>query len=168
MSVEQLVNTIKQKLDDLGYLTDDNSDMPPSTELVTRLERMRGAVLPLDYQIFLELYPSSGHFSSRDVAAREVAPPFKTETGQVTVDEFFAYDPERGLEEKNRNDDQFTNMIWIGADVFGNRIYLDLKPESYGRVYWCDFESPNELNNLILVGNSFTHFIETLETDGTE
>lgn len=135
---------------------------------VSKLEDALGTHLPGDYRDFLSKY--NGGYPEPNVS--QTGPP-----GVVGVHVFYGIlDGERVgedlLYQRNLLVDRVpANILPIGADDFGNKICLSLRPESYGSIFFWDHEleadegEPATFENMIRVGGSFYDFLQGLKPD---
>lgn len=160
----EILLSFLEKLNDLQYKPL-RPNLNPDPLLIEKLVNLRGPNVPLDYIEFLRFFPLSGEFSRDDLAIDEPGEIKKTRSGRLPLSVLYGFDDggSYDLIESNRYDDLFDGMIWIGADIFGNRFYLKPTVQSdAGGVCWFDFDTAASVENLISVAENFSEFVERL------
>lgn len=157
--------TAWKNLEELGY-GPVRSGVVPDSRLLENLKDLRGLRIPPDYAEFLRHFPLTGDFPGGGVSINELSESKRTRSGRLPIDVLFASDPGNSydLVENNKYEELFPEMIWIGADIFGNRFYLSNSGSNAG-VFWFDFGSSASEDSLIIVADSFSSFIDGLSRD---
>jgi SMI1-KNR4 cell-wall len=137
-----------------------------SLESIINFETRNKLILPKDYRIFLE--DENGGIPYKKVFLID------KKQGEDSIDIFFGLDIEKPFLNLGYLIDVYSErflsgILPIGEDPFGNYICICLIGENYGKIYFYDHEVENEnedgtLNwdNLYLIANSFTEFLELL------
>jgi hypothetical protein len=147
-------------------------------EMLQKLPELIGSPLPDDYLQFFTEFRSTGSLFA-DVDGLERAPWARDAIYPICV--LFASSPTPGQDllglrkffEKEEwliqdvRSGKLTpealprHLLCIGEDIFGDHICLDLRKESFGKIYfWCHKEPLG--TGLSLVANDFTSFINSM------
>lgn len=152
---------ISEKLKSLGYrmfLPDEQHDNVLPRDLETKI----GYALPVDYMQFLRDFPNTGIFDDMIICRGIQAAPCADDyvypitflfavCARVTNDLLGL----RGLQ-----DEIPLHLLVIGVDDGGNYFCLDLRRESFGRIYFLFHEEGTD--GLYLLANDFSSFIDSL------
>lgn len=135
-------------------------------EKIQYFESRMGLKFPSDYFEFLK--KNNGGFPQKKVFL------INETQGEDSLSVFFGIDLTNNYISINylyeNYEDRFPKgVIPIGEDPGGNYICINLNEESYGKIYFYDHEVENEdengkltWNNLYLIADSFTEFLEKL------
>lgn len=150
-------------------ITEHLTDLRPTDEQLAAFERLIAGVLPEDYRAFLKSEnggrpePAGFQFKARDGRKEE-----------SSVHYFYALHEGR-IGNLEKHFATFRGRIppdylAIATDPFGNGILLRIAARNPGKIYFWDHEKEGEedmptLKNMSLVANSFTEFVDSLESD---
>lgn len=157
------MKTISEKLKEIGYKSFIAADHYPS-ETLKNLSELIGRRVPDDYLRFLVEFPNTGTIGDEIVCEGITASPWAP-NGFYSIALLYAscsnslYD--LVINHRNPADawDFGGNFLVIGDDVGGNLFCLDLKEESFGKIYFWDHEHLAAESGLYLVANDFTSFV---------
>lgn len=161
------MNDFNEKMQVLNsyYVPDGEPKTLTDGELL-HLEENIGSSLPQDYKAFLSKF---GGFAPDGYAVFPYKEKFpKGNKGIVNV--FFAvleddsYDLLRNF--KNLQEEVDGRYLPIAQDPGGNLICIALNSNDFGKIYfWYHANEPSEKQNLYLVADSFTEFIDCLDLE---
>jgi len=156
---------LADKLKGLGYeafLGGGNYD----ANTLNRLPELIGSPLPEDYLQFLAQFPNTGIFEANIVCAGVECAPCAAD-GLYPITHLYASStrPSSDLLGLRKMQEEGTRyLLFIGVDVFGNYFCLDLRRESFGKIYFWFHEERLD-KGLYLLADDFTSFINSLRAD---
>jgi SMI1-KNR4 cell-wall len=156
-----------KKLHDLTYqpyIASDSHD----TAVFASLSKVAGYPIPKLYVDFLSEFPNTGVFEVEGgVVIKGIEKLSGNHDGWHSITMLYAacsdkqYDTGRPL----YDGDTPRYALLIGEDVFGNAFCLDLRPDTFGKVYFWDHEHSADETGLYLVAHDFVSFVNGLEID---
>jgi hypothetical protein len=161
------VSAIGDKLRALGYEpTPSGALADANTDLASQLSQLVQVEVPDDYRAFLAEFPRTGTLDV-GVACVGLVTAYFAPDGKYTTELLFASST-RSREDilaVRRAQIQKAEIplyvLLIGEDLFGDFYCMDLRPESFGKIYFWNHEQRIE-EGLYLVGNNFNSLIENL------
>lgn len=136
------------------------------------LPKVAGYPIPQDYLAFLHEFPNTGIFAAEgnvSVVGKEKLS--GRHDGSYSIDMLYAactdkrYDLIEITSRPVYDGDTPRYVLQIGDNVGGNVFCLDLRPESFGKVYFWDHEHSEGETGLHLVADDFTSFVNGLRVD---
>ena len=160
-----------EKLHELSYL----SFIPYDNHepwLFASLSSVAGYPIPQEYMDFLHEFPNTGVFAVEgDVSIMGKEKLSAKHDGFYAIDMLFAACSDRRydlIEIASRpayDGDTPRYVLRIGQDLGGNAFCLDLRPETFGSVYFWDHEHGADESGLHLLANDFVSFVHGLRMD---
>lgn len=160
-----------EKLRELGYqpfVSDDKYD----SRALLNLSTVVGYSIPNIYLDFLDEFPNTGVFDAEGgVIVEGIERLSGNHDGWYSIAMLFAgctdkrYDLIEIASRPVYDGDAPRCLLLIGDDLFGNAYCLDLRPESFGKVYFWDHEHVREETGLYLVAHDFESFVKQLQVD---
>jgi hypothetical protein len=153
------MSTITEKLRELGYQAATESAYDRAT--LQKLPQLIGFPLPEDYLQFLTDFPSAGVLWAVCVGLEPTA---VAPDAVYVVDALFASACTWDMDLITQWNEQAASpryLLGIGSNLFCDYFYLDLRKESFGKIYYRTYGEPLE-KRLPLVANDFTSFINSL------
>ncbi|MFC0677968.1 SMI1/KNR4 family protein [Lysobacter korlensis] len=162
--------TLSQKLAALMYRPYIDTDRHDPA-VFANLPQIVGYPIPEEYMDFLRDFPSTGMFDVEgDVIVKGVEQLPGNHDGRYAVSMLFAacsderYDLMEIARRPLYGGDTPRYVLQIGDNEFGNAFCLDLRRESFGKVYYWDHESGADETGLYLVADDFTSFVRGLDS----
>ena len=140
----------------------DENYMSTKNRSVEEFEKEYSVVLPKEYELFLNLY--NGGIVSGNITVANGDDVFETEvevlyglTSITNNDIFISY----FADEINGDD----SLLCIGECCFGDKLYLSIKGEQYGGVYFCfhDEYAEDGKNVVVKVFNNFDELLQKIK-----
>jgi hypothetical protein len=166
------MTTLSQKLATLlyqPYIATDRHD----PAVFANLSKVAGYPIPQEYMDFLREFPNTGMFEVEgNVVVKGVERLSGNHDGWYAISMLFAgctdkrYDLIEIAGRPAYDGDTPRHVLLIGDNEFGNTFCLDLRPESFGKVYYWDHEHGADETGLHLVAEDFVSFVNGLQVDG--
>ena len=163
------MSAISEKLKEIGYKPFVSTDQYESTSLA-KLSEIIGHQVPEDYLQFLAEFPNTGVIST-DIVCSGIASSPWAPSGSYAISILYASCSNTSYDLINRRRNPYDawdfgeEFLVIGDDVGGNLFCLDLKKESFGKIYFWDHEHMETETGFYLVANDFTSFISSLRRE---
>lgn len=158
-----------EKLDKLIYRPLVETDHHEQTALA-KVEQVLGYRVPVEFAEFLKRYPDTGIFEVEGVVFIASSDRLSGHhDGRYAVEMLYAAcsDSRYDLLSIRQSGLGFDLIpacyLRIGEDSFGNAFCLDLREESFGKVYFWDHEHAADKSGLHLVAADFASFVDRLE-----
>lgn len=166
------MTTLFSKLHDLAYLPYVATDSHNPAALAN-LSTVAGYPIPQAYMDFLREFPDTGMFDAEGGVIVEGKERLSgNHNGWHSIAMLYAacsdkrYDLIEIASRPAYDGDAPRYVLLIGDDVFGNAFCLDLRPDTFGKVYFWDHDnSNNEKQGLYLVADDFVSFVNGLQID---
>lgn len=165
------MTTVSQKLAALmyqPYIATDRHD----PAVFANLSQVAGYPIPQAYMDFLHEFPNTGVFAVEgDACILGKEKLSGRHDGVYAIDMLFAactnkrYDLIKIAGRPVYDGDTPRYVLHIGQDLGGNVFCLDLRPESFGKVYFWDHEHSSHETGLHLVADDFESFVNGLRVD---
>jgi hypothetical protein len=151
------------------FVETDNFDASSFAELAGVV----GYPIPEDYLSFLREFPRSGMFmiEGGDAVIHGIEKLPGSHDGFYAVGMLYArcsnenYDLLAVARRPIYDGDVPRYTLLIGDDPFGNAFCLDLRPESFGKVYFWDHEHGSDVSGLYLLAHDFVSFVNGLQVN---
>jgi hypothetical protein len=151
------------------FVKTDNFDATAFIELT----QIVGYPIPEDYLCFLREFPNSGMFmiEDGDAVIYGIEKLSGNHNGGYAVGMLYArcsnesYDLLAYARRPEYDGDVPRYALLIGDDAFGNAFCLDLRPDTFGKVYFWDHEHSADETGLHLVAHDFVSFVNGLRVD---
>ena len=163
--------SLLEKLHDLTYrpyVATDSHD----PAVFANLSTVAGYPIPQEYMDFLREFPNTGVFAVEgDVFIQGKEKLSGRHNGCYAIDMLFAactdkqYDLIEITGRPDYDGDTPRYALQIGQDLGGNAFCLDLRPDSFGKVYFWDHERSADETGLYLVAHDFVSFVNGLQID---
>jgi hypothetical protein len=136
------------------------------------LAQVAGYPIPEDYLSFLKEFPNTGMFNIEGtvgIYGLEKLP--GNHDGGYALDMLYAgcsdkrYDLIEVAKNANHEEGTPSHDLPVGDNSFGNVFCLDLRPETFGKVYFWDHEHGPDVSGLYLVAHDFVSFVNGLQAD---
>lgn len=165
------MTTISQKLAALMYQPYIATDRHASAVFAS-LSQVAGYPIPQQYMDFLHEFPNTGMFDAEGGVVVEGKERLSGKhDGWYSIAMLYAgctdkrYDLIKFAGRPVYDGDTPRYVLLIGGDLFGNTFCLDLRPESFGKVYFWDHEHNADETGLHLVADDFESFVNGLQID---
>jgi hypothetical protein len=150
------------------FVKTDNFDATAFTELV----QVVGYPIPEHYFDFLKEFPSTGVFEvDGGVVIKGIELLSGNHDGWYSISMLYAkcsdeyYDLVNIARRPDYDGDTARYALRIGEDLLGNGYCLDLRPDTFGKVYFWDHEHSADETGLHLVAHDFVSFVNGLKMD---
>ena len=167
------MSVIRDQLRALGFEpTPGGALAEANTDLASQLSELIQVELPDDYKTFLAEFPHTGTLDVGVVCVGLVTAHFAPD-GAYTSELLFASStkPHEDILAVRRIQMRDAEIplcvLLIGEDLFGDFYCMDLRPESFGKIYFWNHEQRIE-DGLYLVANDFKSFIGNLRRKDPE
>ncbi|WP_420998319.1 SMI1/KNR4 family protein [Cupriavidus sp. 30B13] len=160
-----------EKLRDLAYRPYASADQHDPA-VFAGLSAVVGYPVPQEYMDFLREFPDTGVFAVEgDVIIHSKEKLSGKHDGIYAIDMLFAasmdkrYDLMEIASRPVYDGDTPRYVLQIGQDLGGNAFCLDLRPETFGKVYFWDHEHSARETGLHLVADDFFSFLNGLQVE---
>jgi hypothetical protein len=163
------MSIVGDKLRALGYEPASGAeDIEYDADMVRQLSDLIGVELPKDYKAFLAEFPGTGFLGIEIVSAGLVKAP-SVPDGLYPMGVLYASSTQEnedllGLRRLQKQSEIPLYVLLIGNDLASDFYCMDLRPESFGKIYFWDHEQLPE-DALRLLATDFTSFIGSLRKD---
>lgn len=166
------MTTLFSKLHELAYRPYIATDSHKPAAFAD-LSAVAGYTIPQVYMDFLREFPNTGVFAVEgDVFIQGKEKLSGRHNGCYAIDMLYAacsdkqYDLVTITGRPVYDGDTPKYAMLIGQDLGGNAFCLDLRPDTFGKVYFWDHDSSNsEKQGLYLLADDFASFVSCLQVD---